>query len=48
MVRFFAGFGMLFSILIPVNGVREKLGACGIIGCVFIFAAVVIAQKQSD
>lgn len=41
-------FGMLFSILIPVNGVRETLGACGIAGCVFVFVAVVIAQRQSD
>lgn len=48
LLSFESVFGMLFSILIPVNGVREKLGACGIIGCVFIFAAVVIAQKQSD
>lgn len=48
LLSFESVFGMLFSILIPVNGVRETLGVCGIAGCVFIFAAVIIAQRQSD
>ena len=48
LLSFESVFGMIFSILIPVNGVREKLGVCGIIGCIFIFAAVIIAQRQGD
>ncbi len=48
LLSFESVFGMLFSILIPVNGTRETLGVCGIAGCVFIFVAVIIAQRQSD
>jgi len=39
-------FGMLFSIMIPINGVRESLSVWGAIGCILIFLAVVLAQMR--
>lgn len=48
LLSFESVFGMLFSVLIPVNGVREKLSVYGVIGCVLIFAAVIIAQRQKN
>jgi drug/metabolite transporter (DMT)-like permease len=39
---------MLFAILIPVNGVRERLSVYGIIGCLLIFAAIILAQKDNN
>lgn len=46
LLSFESVFGMLFSILFPVNGVKENLTIWGIIGCVLIFIAVIIAQKE--
>lgn len=46
LLSFESVFGMLFSVLIPVNGVREQLSAFGILGCVLIFTAVLLAQKE--
>ncbi len=37
-------FGMFFSVLIPVNGAKENLSVWGVIGCVLIFIAVLLAQ----
>lgn len=48
LLSFESVFGMLFSILIPVNGVRERLTLGGVIGCVLIFAAVIIAEKDDQ
>ncbi len=48
LLSFESVFGMLFAILIPVNGVREKLSVYGIIGCLLIFAAIILAQKDNN
>lgn len=48
LLSFESVFGMLFSVLIPVNGVREKLSVYGVAGCALIFAAVIIAQRQKN
>lgn len=46
LLSFESAFGMLFSVLIPVNGVRETLTLWGIVGCALIFGAVILAQKE--
>lgn len=46
LLSFESVFGMLFSILFPVEGSGENLTLLGIIGCVLIFAAVILAQKE--
>lgn len=45
LLSFESVFGMLFSVLIPVNGVRETLTMWGVFGCALIFSAVLLAQK---
>lgn len=40
-------FGMLFSILIPLNDSRETISAGLLIGCSLIFAAIVIAEGRT-
>ena len=47
LLSFESVFGMLFSILIPINGIRETLSPWGAVGCVLIFIAVLLAQKTS-
>ena len=48
LMSFESVFGMLFSLLIPVNGEREQLSSWGIAGCVLVFAAVLLAQRNAS
>lgn len=48
LLSFESVFGMLFSVLIPVNGARETLSAKGVVGCVLIFTAVILAETRFD
>lgn len=47
LISFESVFGMLFSMLIPVNGGRERLSASGAAGCVLIFLAVLLAEGRA-
>lgn len=46
LLSFESVFGMLFSILIPVNGVRESITVWGLVGCAMMVLAVILAQKD--
>ncbi|MGP1458041.1 MAG: DMT family transporter [Treponema sp.] len=46
LLSFESVFGMLFSVLIPVNGAQETLSAGLFTGCALIFAAIVIAEGR--
>ena len=39
-------FGMLFSILIPINGKRENVSVNLVLGCILIFSAIAIAELR--
>ena len=39
-------FGMLFSILIPINGRRENVSVNLVLGCILIFSAIAIAELR--
>lgn len=47
LISFESVFGMLFSVLIPVNGGRERLSASGAAGCALIFLAVLLAEGRA-
>ena len=46
LLSFESVFGMLFSVLIPVNGMRESISVWGLAGCAMMVIAVILAQKE--
>ncbi len=46
LLSFESVFGMVFSVLVPVNGARESLTLWGIFGCILVFSAVLISQME--